>query len=276
MLLIVSYLLLPDSVMDNISLERYNFRRMQQEPKQSFGNFVERLQCQMAKCEYRSPDENLFDQIVEKCSNEKLRTEAFRRKLTLSELISIGKELESAEFCRSSATSFRTLCTRCGSKNHDYKNPNCPALGVNCSVCKKRGHYARECRSKRAIQNDYQILRSEPTRKRVNEHASSQPSKNARIDDSLYVSSSVHSQRLSHQNSPYFSSEGDRSEILPARPGQSKLTAVKLESGNSNSKDCGEVLNKSDLEPSSSSPDSSQNQKVASRNSEILENTSQM
>ncbi|UYV62758.1 K02A2.6-like [Cordylochernes scorpioides] len=37
-------------------------------------------------------------------------------------------------------------CTRCGnSNNHDWKN--CPAMNSYCSKCKKRGHYAKVCRS---------------------------------------------------------------------------------------------------------------------------------
>ncbi|UYV75493.1 hypothetical protein LAZ67_13000401 [Cordylochernes scorpioides] len=37
-------------------------------------------------------------------------------------------------------------CTRCGnSNNHDWKN--CPAMNSYCSKCKKKGHYAKVCRS---------------------------------------------------------------------------------------------------------------------------------
>ncbi|UYV80333.1 hypothetical protein LAZ67_18002479 [Cordylochernes scorpioides] len=37
-------------------------------------------------------------------------------------------------------------CTRCGnSNNHDWKN--CPAMNSHCSKCKKKGHYAKVCRS---------------------------------------------------------------------------------------------------------------------------------
>ncbi|UYV77109.1 hypothetical protein LAZ67_14003339 [Cordylochernes scorpioides] len=37
-------------------------------------------------------------------------------------------------------------CTRCGnSNNHDWKS--CPAMNSYCSKCKKKGHYAKVCRS---------------------------------------------------------------------------------------------------------------------------------
>ncbi|UYV72360.1 hypothetical protein LAZ67_9002778 [Cordylochernes scorpioides] len=37
-------------------------------------------------------------------------------------------------------------CTRCGnSNNHDWKN--CPIMNSYCSKCKKKGHYAKVCRS---------------------------------------------------------------------------------------------------------------------------------
>jgi ribosomal protein L44E len=44
------------------------------------------------------------------------------------------------------ATSLHLKCTRCGKERHPVDK--CPARGVTCHKCHKRGHYERQCRSK--------------------------------------------------------------------------------------------------------------------------------
>lgn len=39
-------------------------------------------------------------------------------------------------------------CFRCGSSNHLANNPRCPAHGVTCNKCNRKGHFARVCRSR--------------------------------------------------------------------------------------------------------------------------------
>ncbi|ELT91057.1 hypothetical protein CAPTEDRAFT_218092 [Capitella teleta] len=39
-------------------------------------------------------------------------------------------------------------CTRCGKADHGSRNFRCPALERECQICGKRGHYAKQCRSK--------------------------------------------------------------------------------------------------------------------------------
>lgn len=53
--------------------ERHIFRLMKQEPDEKFEKFLIRLRRQSSKCNFANEDENLIDQITEKCSSTKLR-----------------------------------------------------------------------------------------------------------------------------------------------------------------------------------------------------------
>lgn len=52
--------------------ESHAFRLMKQEPYERFDKFLVRLRHQAEKCKFKKLDENLIDQIVEKCNSTDL------------------------------------------------------------------------------------------------------------------------------------------------------------------------------------------------------------
>lgn len=53
--------------------ERHIFRLIKQEPQENFDKFILRLRNQAAKCDFKNSEENLIDQITEKCILAELR-----------------------------------------------------------------------------------------------------------------------------------------------------------------------------------------------------------
>ena len=157
--------------MYNLDNERYIFRLIRQDKDEMFNSFVERLDNQLKKCKYRDADSQLKDQIIEKCLSNALRKEAFDNELSLKQLILTGKTFEAAEknSCSESSSSskpvrnnYRKECNRCGDSNHEYYDQSCPALGVQCNICKSFDHYSKMCfsidnRKKRTLQVDSKI-----------------------------------------------------------------------------------------------------------------------
>ena len=48
------------------------------------------------------------------------------------------------------ASSKETMCDRCGNNNHE-SNRKCPASGVECHYCHKRGHFSKMCRKRQQV-----------------------------------------------------------------------------------------------------------------------------
>lgn len=154
--------------MYNLDNERYIFRLIRQDKDEMFSSFVERLDNQLKKCKYRDADSQLKDQIIEKCLSNALRNEAFGNELSLKQLILTGKTFEAAEKNsrgESSSSSkpvrsnYRKECNRCGDSKHEYYDKSCPALGLQCNICKSFDHYSKMCfsidnRRKRMLQVD--------------------------------------------------------------------------------------------------------------------------
>lgn len=53
--------------------ERHLFRLLKQEPGEKFEKFLVRLRNQGSKCKFVNQEDNIIDQIVEKCSSKDLR-----------------------------------------------------------------------------------------------------------------------------------------------------------------------------------------------------------
>ena len=53
--------------------ERHKFRQMAQQDRDSVDQFIARLRQQAARCQYADTEQNLLDQLIEKCKNTKVR-----------------------------------------------------------------------------------------------------------------------------------------------------------------------------------------------------------
>lgn len=77
--------------------ERHNFRQISQKPSERFSDFILRLRTQVKRCEYSQPDEMIVDQVVEKCTSNKLRQKLLKRDMCLEEVEALGTSLEESE-----------------------------------------------------------------------------------------------------------------------------------------------------------------------------------
>lgn len=82
------------------SLERHNFRMITQLPMESVDQFVTRLREKADCCEFgETADENIRDQVIEKCLSNCLRRKLFKRgrNLTLNDLQTIARAMEASD-----------------------------------------------------------------------------------------------------------------------------------------------------------------------------------
>ena len=170
----------------NISFERHNFRQAVQESGETIDRYVTRLKYLVKSCEYDNPDDRIRNQVVDKCSSNRLRRRLLRETpLTLAKTLTIARLLEVSErqvsqmetgsgqanalqlhtasnprsrhkpgkhgsFAvnkpRGRASSSKSVCYCCGNPGHRAKDPMCPANGKTCNNCRRVGHFGRVCK----------------------------------------------------------------------------------------------------------------------------------
>lgn len=150
--------------------ERHIFRGIKQEENEKFEKFIVRLRQQASKCKFVDLDDQLIDQITEKCNSEELRRKILKSgdDMTLNQIIIEANALEIVSrqlenFCNKGRTQDvnrielkprnkplpkKRECFRCGSWNHLAADDKCPAKGKKCLKCEKIGHFKAQCKSK--------------------------------------------------------------------------------------------------------------------------------
>ena len=159
----------------NVPFERHVFRQMHQLEGETIDQFVCRLRQKCISCEFSNDDEAMRDQIIEKCSDPKLRRKLLEKatnatlnmlletarvheavnvqmksmgsqdqvnKLTMNHRQEKGKERKDRKFKK------ERKCYRCDGKGHLGKDRNCPALGKKCNKCGLLGHFSACCKTK--------------------------------------------------------------------------------------------------------------------------------
>lgn len=148
--------------------ERHVFRLLKQEVGEKFEKFLVRLRHQAGKCAFSNKDEQLIDQITEKCTSTELRKKilAIGDAITLDEIISEANSLETIErqlieFNTKQSSSTQEVnyvtarnngsypsppkrCSRCGMQgnNTEDNQHKCPAKNAICKKCNFRGHFS--------------------------------------------------------------------------------------------------------------------------------------
>ncbi|XP_062568299.1 uncharacterized protein K02A2.6-like [Saccostrea cucullata] len=161
----------------NIAFERHLFRNAAQCETEKIDSFVTRLRKLAVTCEFEKPDDNIRDQIVEKCRSSKLRKRLLKEKeLTLKSAMDIARAGEivneqadrfkgSETFSSSDVNTVRpsvshrkqyvsekssqkdATCFRCGRKGHIARNCTI-TKDKTCNKCGKKGHFAKVCKTK--------------------------------------------------------------------------------------------------------------------------------
>ena len=163
----------------NVPYERHTFRSMAQESNETIEQYVTRLRMKAETCEFTNDDEQIRDQVVEKCASHHLRRKLLEkgRALTLQQIRDIARALEDSERQARSIEGIsanvnrvslgdnkqnlreRTqkgkpqkptgiICFSCGRDGHKSKDPNCPAKDRKCRQCGNLGHFEARCKTK--------------------------------------------------------------------------------------------------------------------------------
>lgn len=162
----------------NIPYERYSFRAMRQEENETVDQYIVRLRQKGVLCSFTDLDEQIRDQVIEKCRSHKLRVKLLEKgeTLTLDQLRMIAKTMESVneqakqmenkssmspaasgvnrvrEFKGTQSKQAKTGnasdgCFRCGKMGHYAKDKSCPARDKTCHKCHFKGHFAERCKT---------------------------------------------------------------------------------------------------------------------------------
>ena len=170
-------------VQTNVVYQRHVFRKAYQNKDETVAQYCTRLRVLSQGCEYRDLNDELRDQIVTGCLDEKLRCKFLLEGsgLTLDKLCKmaanhetvllqaksmapestaeINRLYESKGQTQSSIQKgqFTGVCRRCARKGHKANDKTCPAWGETCNNCKKKDHFAAACRSGRTDRNSRQV-----------------------------------------------------------------------------------------------------------------------
>lgn len=174
----------------NATYERHVLRQIQQEKHEKFGIFLMRLRKQAERCGFGgNVDENVKDQIIEKCWSLKLRRDLLKLgDVDLNKIIKVANAFEAVseqekDFGKNvlkSHLSFDDVCTvgtsskyiksdectRCGFTGHKPFEDKCPAKGKRCNTCGGRDHFSRKCHTKK-VENLMGSIKKRPATERL-------------------------------------------------------------------------------------------------------------
>ena len=164
----------------NVPYERHIFRNLKQEDTETVDQYVTRLRKQSDNCMWDNSQEQIRDQVIDKCKSVSLRRKLLEKgtDLTLTRVMDIARSMEAVEIqvkkmgAGSANTSHevyrvkevnkqgasgpkkpggrakkRGSCYRCGSDSHYSIDSVCPAHESTCGKCNLVGHYAKCCRT---------------------------------------------------------------------------------------------------------------------------------
>ena len=171
----------------NVAFERSQFRSIAQQSNESMDQYITRLRQKAVYCNFTNVEENIRDQVIEKCYSQRLRRKLLEKSdVSLDNLREIARSLEASESQASTmelkesvnkirhkfmpksqvAGAYRPQahgayknrngteygkgqkCYACGYEGHIKTDPKCPARGKKCRKCKKENHFEKCCKAK--------------------------------------------------------------------------------------------------------------------------------
>lgn len=162
----------------NATYERYELRKLTQEPDEKIALFAMRLRKQAERCDLGDKlEEHVKDQLIGKCASSRLRrkllalgdatldvvlreAKAFEAVQEQSKILDEKNETEADPDKRSEVNKIDVRrkpsqlgdnksmeCFRCGFTGHRQFDEKCPAKGKKCNKCGGLNHFSRKCRS---------------------------------------------------------------------------------------------------------------------------------
>ena len=159
----------------NVPYERLLFRNMAQNESETIEQYITRLRQKAVTCNSDKVDEEIRDQVINKCISHTLGRKLLQKggDLTLADTREIGRALEESERQASSIEGKQEVnkissgdrprghgngkyshtnkqCFACGYKGHIAKDSMCPARFQQCHQCGYTGHFESRCKTKSA------------------------------------------------------------------------------------------------------------------------------
>lgn len=165
----------------NVPYERHMFRNMSQNQGETVEQYITRLRDKATTCDFgdaNKVNEQIRDQVVEKCYSHKLRLKLLEKggALTLQNTREMARAMEESErqatdiesYSRAQAqvnkvSNFKkktfvkpkaqppkptVKCFNCAKDGHKSNDPRCPARGKKCRYCQNTGHFECCCQKK--------------------------------------------------------------------------------------------------------------------------------
>ena len=81
----------------NITFETCSFRQLPQAEDEPIDTFVTRLREAASRCQFHDTAREIKDQVVQKCTSDRLRRKALREDLSLDNLLKVARAMELAD-----------------------------------------------------------------------------------------------------------------------------------------------------------------------------------
>lgn len=165
----------------NSTFERHLFRNMKPMENEGLNKFLVRIRQHAAKCTFGETSQQaveigLKDKLIDNWAPADLKKRLLEKEYTLTKIIDLCRVQEEitsqSEIMqqpdRSNAEAGTSLsqvnriasgqgrnryekseCIRCGRRDHQASDDNCPARKVTCHKCGAVGHFAARCRTRR-------------------------------------------------------------------------------------------------------------------------------
>lgn len=166
----------------NPTYSTYVFLKTDQQPAESFDNFLIKLRAAIRDCDFDTVHEgmNINDRLLKDKIVLGISSQKVREKLLSDPKLTLDKAIQICKVSKKTTETFKEMdaenrgcnsvkpegggtfkCRRCGSK---HGKQSCPAFGKQCAFCSGSGHFAKMCVKKKKETDGVQKSKKETTK----------------------------------------------------------------------------------------------------------------